>query len=389
MKGLVVDAEWNPKPGYRVSELEVNKRIAFRGNMVWKNPTWVIKDVPIPELDSDEVLIEVYACGVCGSDVHMLRKGEDNYVFYGGWCGFPTIIGHEFSGRIVKVGNKVKSLKVGDLVTAEEVQWCGECKPCRTGWFNQCKMMSQLGFEPQNPGAMAQYVKVKEKYVWKLDGLYEAYKTDEEVLEAGSLVEPTAVAYEGIFTVARGFPPGGHVAVFGTGPIGLACIQLVRAAGAAKIIAVEPLKVRRDLAEKMGANYTIDPSEQHDLPSKILDLTGGEGCDMLIEAAGVPEKTIPWMVKCLGVSGKIVVIGMGPEKPPLDLLTIQYSEASIYGSLGHSGHGDFGYVINLMASRRINMLPAITSRYPLEDAIKAITTADKGNDAKVTIFPNK
>ncbi len=388
MRALVIRAEWDPKPDYKPTPWEVKEQIALRANNVFKNPTWSVEDdFPKPKIeDPDEVLIRVKASGVCGSDVHMLRKTDDDYTFFGGWAGFPCVPGHEFAGVVEEVGSNVINAKVGDLVTVEEVQYCGKCDSCRAGWLNCCENMTQLGFEERNPGAMAEYIKAKDPFIYSLEPLKDAYSTEDEILEAGSLVEPTSVAYEGVFTVSGGIRPGGHVTVFGTGPIGLACIQLLKTAGAAKIIAFEPMKVRADLAKKMGADYVFDPTKEDQSPPQIIkDITNGRGCAMLVEAAGIPSVTIPWMLEGLGVAGKVVQIGMGADKPVADMLTMQYREGSIYGSMGHSGHRDFGNVIDLMGAKRIDMLPAITSRYPLDDAVKAIISADQGNDAKVTV----
>jgi threonine dehydrogenase-like Zn-dependent dehydrogenase len=388
LKALVVKAEWDVKPEYELSPWEKQERIAYRANMVFKNPQVGIEDVAEPRLEPDEVKLQVKACGVCGSDVHMIRPDKQGYVFFGGWAGFPCVLGHEFAGIVTEVGSNVRTIKAGDLVTAEEVQWCGMCDACRAGWFNCCKNMSQLGFETRNPGALAEYVKVKEKYVWKLDPLKETYSSDDKILEAGSLVEPTSVAYEGIFTVSGGIRPGGHVAVFGAGPIGLASIQLLRAGGAAKIIVFEPMKKRAEFAKMVGADYVFDPTKPDQNAAKMVkDVTRGEGCAMVVEAAGAPSKTFPDMVRCLGVAGKIAHIGMGTDRPSLDTLTLQYSEGSIYGSMGHSGHRDFGNVINLMGSKRIDVVPIITNRYPLQEAVKAINMADQGDNAKATVKP--
>jgi scyllo-inosose 3-dehydrogenase len=388
LKALVVKADWEVKSDYPVTEWEKKEKIAYRANMVFKNPQVGIEDVPEPRLEPDEVKLKVKACGVCGSDVHMIRRDNSGYVFFGGWAGFPCVLGHEFAGIVTEVGSDVRSIKPDDLVTAEEVQWCGMCDACRSGWFNCCRNMSQLGFETRNPGALAEYVKVKEKYVWKLDPLREAYSSDDQILEAGSLVEPTSVAYEGIFTVSGGIAPGGHVAIFGSGPIGLASIQLLKTAGAAKIIVFEPMKKRAEFAMKAGADYVFDPTKEDQSPARMVkDVTNGEGCKMVVEAAGVPSRTIPEMVKCVGVAGKMVHIGMGTDKPLVDMLAMQYSEASLYGSMGHSGHRDFGNVINLMGAKRIDVLPMITNRYPLQDAAKAILMADQGDNAKATVKP--
>jgi threonine dehydrogenase-like Zn-dependent dehydrogenase len=389
MKGLMIRAEWAPRKEYELSEAEKRRKIAYRGNMVWKNPTYKIEnDIPDPEPGPNSVVIKVAACGVCGSDVHMLWKTDDNYVYYPGECGFPVIPGHEFAGEVVEVGKDVKKIKVGDLVTVEECQWCGECNPCRAGFLNQCVNLDQLGFDYPNNGAMAEYVMADEKFCWVLDDMKRIYNSKDKILEAGSLVEPTAVAYEGIFTIAKGIQSGGNVAIFGTGPIGLGAIQLLKTTGAGTIFAFEPNPFRRELGEKMGADFVHDPGDASIDPAKIvMDFTHGEGVAMGVECAGAYENTIPHMEKMAGVSGKIVLVGMGPALPKIDPMQYHRFGLSLYATLGHSGHGDFWSVINLMANKRIDMLPAITSRYPLEKAAEGILAADNGKNAKVLIKP--
>lgn len=389
MKGLVLRAEWKPKEEYQLTEAEKRRKLSYRGNMVWKDPTWAVEsDIPMPEPGPKEVLIKIAACGVCGSDIHMLMKGDDGYTFFAGECGFPVIIGHEFSGKIVKTGAEVTKFQNGDMVTVEECQWCGECNPCRYGYFNQCENLDQLGFDYPNNGAFAEYVVANEKYCWSLNSLKNSYKDEKDILEAGALVEPTCVAYHGMFTVAGGISPGGHVVVFGTGPIGLASIQLAKTSGAAQIIAFEPHKIRQDLAKKMGADYVFSPFEEKKTPSEIVnEITEGTGVAMAIEAAGSFYKTISEMEKCLGVAGKLVITGMAPETPKIDPMIYQRKFGSLYGTLGHSGHGDFPNVINLMASGRIDMTQAVTSRYSLEDAVEAVMQAGKGSEAKVLVKP--
>lgn len=385
----MIRAEWAPKEEYELTETEKRRKIAYRGNMVWKNPTYKIEtDIPDPKPGPKSVIIKVEACGVCGSDPHMLMKTEDNYIYYPGECGFPVILGHEFSGEVVEVGDEVKKIKVGDLVTAEECQWCGECNPCRAGYFNQCENLDQLGFDYPNNGAMAEYVVVEEKFCWPLNAMEKAYTDREQLLEAGSLLEPTCVAYEGIFTIAKGIQPGGNIAVFGTGPIGLASIQLLKTAGAGAVFAFEPNEFRRKLAKKMGADYAYDPSNPSVSPPEIVrELTKGEGVAMSVEAAGMYEQTIPHMEKIAGVAGKLVLIGMGPSFPKIDPMTYHRNGLMLCATLGHSGHGNFPNAINLMANGRIDMTPSITSRYSLDQAPEGVFAANSGKDAKVLIKP--
>ncbi|MGC9063314.1 MAG: alcohol dehydrogenase catalytic domain-containing protein, partial [bacterium] len=257
MKGLVLDAEWTPKPGYVVSDFEKTTGKAITGNSIWKNPRLEVKEVPDPTPGPKDVVLKVKACGVCGSDVHFYETDKDNYILYPGLTKFPSVIGHEFSGEVVAVGKDVKDLKVGDMVTAEEMIWCGECVPCRNGYPNQCLNLEEIGFTIN--GAFAEYIVIGAKYCWKIDGIATRYGDRDKAFEAGALVEPTSVAYNGMFVRAEGFKPGGYVVVFGAGPIGLASIALAKAAGASKIVSFEVSAKRRELARLMGAEYVYNP----------------------------------------------------------------------------------------------------------------------------------
>ncbi len=228
MKALALTAKWEPKPDYQVSAWEQETGKAITGNSVWRHPKLEVKDVPQPKIRPDQVLVRVRACGVCGSDMHFYETDSRDYILYPGLTRFPTILGHEFSGEVAEVGSEVTDLKVGDKVTAEEMIWCGHCRPCRDGFPNQCVNLEEIGFTID--GAFAEYIAIGAKYCWKLNDLAGRY--DGQLLyDAGALVEPCSVAYNCVFVRAGGFRPGGDVVVFGLGPIGLAATAECRAAG--------------------------------------------------------------------------------------------------------------------------------------------------------------
>ncbi|MGB9857448.1 MAG: scyllo-inosose 3-dehydrogenase [Dictyoglomaceae bacterium] len=382
MKALVLSAEWEPKPGYVVSEFEKTTGKAITGNSIWRHPKLELKEIPDPTPGPKDVIIKVKACGICGSDVHFYETDKDGYILYPGLTKFPVVIGHEFSGEIVEVGKEVKDLKVGDMVTAEEMIWCGECIPCRNGYPNQCKNLEEIGFTIN--GAIAEYIVIGAKYCWKIDEIAERYGNKDKAFEAGSLVEPTSVAYNGMFVRAGGFKPGSYVAVFGAGPIGLASIALAKAGGASKVFVFEVSETRRKLAKEVGADFVYDPREV--VPSEvIMEETKGFGVSMHVESAGAPSKTIPEMEKSLAIDGKIVQIGRAAEKVPIYLEHFQTHASQIFGAQGHSGYGTFQNVINLMASGRIDMTKIITSRFSLDDALKAMEKATRREDGKITI----
>ena len=142
---------------------------------------------------------------ICGSDVHMFETDDDGYMLLPYHLRTPVVTGHEFSGTVVAVGKEVTEFKVGDLVTAEEIQWCGECTPCRGGYWNQCRYIEDLGFTIN--GGFAEYAKVKAKYCWSLNSVLERYGDETTALEVGAMSEPVSVSYEGMFTRAGGFLP--------------------------------------------------------------------------------------------------------------------------------------------------------------------------------------
>jgi hypothetical protein len=385
MKGLVLDAKWDPRPDYQVSEWEKQTGKAITGNSVWRHPTLQVTDWPDPQPGPQEVLLEVKACGVCGSDMHFYETDQDGYILYPGLTKFPTILGHEFSAKVVEVGPEVKTLKVGDMVTVEEMIWCGRCINCRNGFPNQCTALEEIGFTI--PGAFANYIALDEKFCWKIDAIAERLGDENAAYELGAMTEPTTVAYNGMIDRAGGFRPGQYVAVFGAGAIGLAATGIARAAGAGKIVVFEMTPERRALATLVGADYTFSPAEVS--PSEaMMELSDGQGFDFFVEAAGAPTRTIPEMEKAMAINGKIVQIGRAAQRVPMYLETFQVRHGQVFGSQGHSGNATFPNVIRLVASGRLDLRPIITGRYTLDQTVEAIALSTKRTDGKLLVKPN-
>jgi len=385
MKGLVLDAVWEPKPDYVVSEWEKETGKAITGNSIWRHPTLEVGDWEDPKLGANDVLLEVQACGVCGSDMHFYETDEDDYILYPGLTRFPTILGHEFSGKVVEVGKNVTSLKVGDMVTVEEMIWCGRCIPCRNGYPNHCTNLEEIGFTI--PGAFANYIAVDEKFCWKIDAIAERFGSEEKAYEVGALSEPTSVAYNAMFERAGGFRPGHYVSVFGAGPIGLAAISLAKAAGAGIIAAFEISPPRLELAKAVGADYVYDPRDVN-AGIVLMELSKGEGFDFHVEAAGAPELIVPEMEKALAINGKIVQIGRAAQRVPMYLEAFQVRRAQAFGAQGHSGHETFPNVIRLVAAGRLDLSPIITARYDLEATVDAIARSTERAGGKILVKPN-
>jgi threonine dehydrogenase-like Zn-dependent dehydrogenase len=385
MKALVLDATWEPRPGYTVSEWEKQTGKAITGSSIWRHPKLEVRERPDPKIKPDQILLQVQACGICGSDMHFYETDADGYMLYPGLTKFPSVTGHELSGRVAEVGKDVQDLKVGDMVTVEEMIWCGHCTPCRNGYPNHCTNLEEIGFTID--GGFANYLAIGAKYAWKIDSIAERFGDEKKAFEVAAMTEPTCVSYNAMFSRAGGFKPGHYVSVFGAGPIGLAAIGLAEASGAGMIVAFEVSPQRRELAKKIGANYVYDPRDVS-ASEVLMELSKGEGFNFHVEAAGAPEKVVPEMVKSLAVNGKIVQIGRAAQNVPLYLETFQVRMAQFYGAQGHSGHENFPNVIRMVASGRLDLSPMVTARYGLDDTVAAIAKATERTDGKIMVFPN-
>jgi threonine dehydrogenase-like Zn-dependent dehydrogenase len=385
MRAFFVEANFKPRPGYKISEKEINDMRSFRGNSIWQNIRGKVTDRPDPKPKADEVLLKVGVAGICGTDAHIMRKDADGYTKYDGHSRYPVIIGHEFSGEVIELGPSVKSLKLGDLVSVESISWCGECPACRKGMFNQCGNVEEQGLTYD--GGFAEYVVVKAKYCYLLNDIFNFYNDKMTALELGAMIEPVGVAYNGLFIRGGGIKPGEHAVVFGAGPIGLAAISLMKTSGAAKLICFEATKERQQLARTCGADYVYDPinKDATELSEVLMNITNGQGISLFAECAGANNATYPVMAGALAIGGKTVQIGHSIGKMTIDIYPYMINAGSISGSNGPSGHGIFTNVIALMASGRIDMRKMVTGRMHLEDIEEGISQASSGGSGKILI----
>jgi threonine dehydrogenase-like Zn-dependent dehydrogenase len=384
MKALVVDAEWKPKKDYPLSEKERSQKKAFIGSQVWRNTRFEIRDMPVPALRDDEVLVRVKSCGICGSDTHLYETDEDGYIIFSGLTKLPSIIGHEFSGVVEKTGSRVSTFKAGDKVAVESVIWCGFCEPCRSGSPNQCKNIELLGLSAD--GAFAEYVAVNARLCWNINDLERVYSGD-DLFDVGALIEPVGCAYNGIFVVGGGFRPGATVVVYGAGPIGLGAIALAKASGASMVIAFDVIDERVKLATDMGADFAfnINTIKGGRPADKVIELAGDWGIDVQVEAAGAAPVTIPEMEKAMSENGKIIYLGRAATSTPMFLDALVSGANKIIGSRGHSGYGIFPYIIKMLASGRLDIKKMITAKYPFDKILDAFAMSSKRCDGKILV----
>lgn len=252
-----------------------------------------VEDYKMPQVGLKDVLIQVKACGVCGTDVHIFEgdKGAAEVTP-------PTILGHEFSGVIVEVGTEVKNYKIGDRVCIDPNCYCGSCESCRNGVVHYCEHM--IGYGTTVNGGFAEYCVVNEKQVYQLG--------ENTTFEQGAMTEPVACCLHGIDMCE--IQPGHQVVVIGGGMIGLLMMQLAKLAGAAKVALLEPVESKRKVAKKLGADICIDSINQ-DVKSALKE-AGMTWINTVIECVGRPD-TIEQAIDIAG--NKAVVMMFGLTKP--------------------------------------------------------------------------
>jgi scyllo-inosose 3-dehydrogenase len=372
MRAVRLHAKWEPKSDFVLGTKDIDGVHTYLGSKVWRHPEMVVEEIDVPKPGPKEVLLELKACGICGSDVHMAQPDDDGYIWYPGLTGFPCTLGHELSGVVVEAGpgaiNKrtMKPFEGGEKVCTEEMIWCASCKPCADGWPNHCEKLDEIGFNVN--GGFTKYIVLPDRVLWNLDSLEKNYK-DEEIFKLGSLVEPSCVAYNAVIERGGGIRPGDDVVICGGGPIGLAACAILKRAGAARVILSEPEAGRAELGRKMGADYIINPMKE-DFAEKVLEITNGMGATLYLEATGLPTIVYPGIEKAIWegriLNSTIVVVARADAKMPVTGEVLQVKRARIVGAQGHSGHGTFPRVIEAMATG-MNMLPLITKEIKLDE----------------------
>ena len=265
----------------------------------------------------------------------MAQADEDGYIWYPGLTGFPCTLGHELSGVVVEAGpdaydkNTTKPFAGGEQVCAEEMLWCGSCKPCADGWPNHCERLDEIGFNVD--GAFLKYIVLPDRCLWSLEPLKAQY-SEKDIFKLGSLAEPTSVAYNAVVERGGGIRSGDNVMICGGGPIGLVACAVLKHMGAAKVILSEPEIDRAELGYKLGADMVINPLKE-DFATKVLEITRGMDASFYLEASGLPttvyldiERTI-WEGRTLNAT--IVVVARAEAKMPVTGEVLQVRRARI------------------------------------------------------------
>src|SRR5712672_749815 len=329
-----------------------------------------VRQMPIPEIGPDDVLVKVKVASVCGTDLHIYNWDQ--------WAQNrikpPLIPGHEFCGHVVATGKNVTTVKEGDFVAAEMHVACGKCYQCRTGEAHICQHVKIIGVDAN--GAFAEFVKIPESNIWKIDpGIPADY---------ASVLDPLGNA---VHTVLAGEIAAKTVAVIGCGPIGLFSIAVARAVGATTIFAIEVNEHRRKLATKMNADYVLDPSKE-DVRAIVAEKTGGLGVDVVLEMAGHPD-AIRTAFDIVRRGGRISLLGLTSKPIPVNFSEdIIFKGITIQGINGRRMYQTWYQMTALLKSGRLDLHPVITDRIPMKDFSKAMERLKTGEASKILVYPN-
>jgi L-iditol 2-dehydrogenase len=328
-----------------------------------------LRDVPEPTPKAGEVKIEIAACGICGTDIHVKH---DEYPYWP-----PVILGHEFTGTVVEVGPECRSAKVGERVVAEpHTKACGVCPLCRTGNIQICPEKRSPGWGID--GAMTKYICYPEKLLHQMPAGM--------TFDQGALVEPTANAVTDVIERAK-ITPGDFVVVIGPGPIGLLAAMVARAAGAREVVVVGTpgdATLRLSKAKELGLT-TVNLGETNPV-EVVMDMTGGLGADLVIECSGSP-KAIPGTIDLVRKLGKICVIGLTGNRSvevPWDKFAFKVVEVIFNLSTSYTS---WNRTINLIHRGLVPAEKLITHRVPLAKWSEAFAAVENLQALKALLIP--
>lgn len=326
---------------------------------------FVLREVPIPEIGPTDVLIKVEKAGVCGTDYHIYAWDK--------WAQArvkpPLVIGHEFMGRVTAIGDAVRSVAVGDRVSAEGHIADLTCVLCRTGQAHICERVEIIGVD--RDGSFAEYIAMPEYNVWKLDPAIPD--------EYAAIFDPLGNA---VHTVMAAGVSTKSVVITGVGSIGLMAIPVARAAGAAAVYAIDVNPTKLELAKRLGADETFDARDP-DVVARIHKLTNGDGADVLLEMSG-QGSAIDSGLQMLRNGGTAALLGIPSDNISINLAErIIFKGLTVLGINGRTMFETWYQTQALVKAGRIDLHPIITHVLPYTEFDKAFALMKSGEAAKI------
>jgi 2-desacetyl-2-hydroxyethyl bacteriochlorophyllide A dehydrogenase len=324
-----------------------------------------IEQLDIPKLEKKQVLVKVDTCGLCGTDFH-IYTGES-------YSRPPVIPGHEFVGTVVETGIEVKELNIDDHIAVDPNIYCGECHYCRNGKINFCANLKALGVSMNGGFAEYSVVPFSQSYLIPNDVSF----------SSAAFAEPLSCCIRGIDNAS--IKPGESVVIIGGGTIGLLMLQLVKITGAGKIIVIEPIVEKREIAQSLGIDFVFDPDDS-DMIKHISELTSG-GPDVVIECAG-NSRAAELAVSLPKRGGRVIIFGLSGKKESININLQNFflKELSVKGSLLNPF--TFPRAIELLINKKIQTDKLQPHLSPLEELNSILSSPRKSTIIKFQITPN-
>lgn len=333
------------------------------------------RQIPVPELEEDQILARVVYCGICGTD-YALYSGNNGFV-RAGRVTYPLRLGHEWSGVVERVGSKVTKFKPGDRVIGDNAVSCGKCVACNAGDYANCKGTYNVGtIDPMWPGAFAEYMVIPERHLYHV--------ADHVSLMDAALVEPLSVAYGGIRKMD--IQPSSVVAIIGTGCIAMSAAVLAKAKGAGQVYMIGRNPYKLEKALEMDITGTINIQE-YDPQNRLLELTGGKLADFVLECSGAPS-SVEVSFRVAQQRGSIAFIAFYEEiLKELDINMMVSKELSVFGVMGEYGNAEAA--LKIMAQHDLSINKCITSIVDFAALPDALNQTDTSNLIKTMVKISK
>ena len=322
------------------------------------------REVDIPEPGPDQVLVKIKRIGVCGSDIHVFH-GIHPYTKY------PVTQGHEVSGKIVKLGQYVSNLQVGQRVTIEPQVFCGRCHPCLHGKYNLCENLKVMGF--QTVGTASEYFAVDAS---KITPLPEGMSYNE-----GAMIEPLAVTVHAGKRFAD--MKGAKVAVLGAGPIGILLSQAVKALGAAEVMITDISEKRLELAKSVGADYAINTAKE-DFGEALVACFGPDKADVIYDCAG-NDITMNSAIQNARKGSTIILVAVFAKMANVDLAKLNDSELDLNTSMMYR-HEDYVDALRFVNEGKIQLKPLESAHFAFKDYQKAYEYIDANREMTMKVL---
>lgn len=322
------------------------------------------REVPMPEVHENDVLVCIRRIGVCGSDIHVYH-GEHPFTSY------PVTQGHEVAGEVVSYGKNVQGLHEGQKVTIQPQVFCGECYPCRHGKYNLCEHLKVMGF--QTTGVASEYFAVDASKVTPLP--------DTMSFDEGAMIEPLAVAVHAVRRV--GNVTGQKIAVLGAGPIGILVAQTAKGLGAASVMITDISDLRLQKAAECGVDICVNTA-QREFGEALVEAFGPDKADVIYDCAG-NDITMNQAIRCARKGSTIILVAVFAKMATVDLAVLNDHELDLNTTMMYRSE-DYEEAIRLVQEGRVQLAPLISQHFAFTDYLEAYRFIDANRESTMKVI---